>query len=268
MELLAVIAVVSILLAMLVPSVTAARQAAYRVVSAANQRTLGQGIIMWAGGKDSELPHSRVFEENPLDLAELMRVFEPEVEADDDVRPGGYQQDMMTPGDRYMAHLNAGEIDFGWDGLGHLYRGYFVSDPAVFYSPAHSGDHPFEELEDLWVHPDTRQVPDSTIYANYHYVGHLDEDGRDIKLHDDSERILIVDGLRTRMDLNGRDGINVLWVDNSVHWRSCPGLFHHLDPTPRGADEPPKGKQNDIIRSVFNGTLLEQLKKYELDPNS
>jgi hypothetical protein len=53
-----------------------------------------------------------------------------------------------------------------------------------------------------------------------------------------------------------------------VHWFPCSGLFQHLDPMPRNADDPPKQKQNEIIRSVFNGTLLQQLKQYELDPNA
>ena len=176
--------------------------------------------------------------------------------------------DFRTPSGLYEAHLNIGDLDFGWDGLGHLYRGRFISAPGVFYSPSHSGNHPYEDLKDLWTHPDTMQVPNETIYSNFHYVGHLDENDQVIKLYYDSSRILIVDGLRTRMDLNSRDGINVLWVDNSVHWRSCPGLFRHLDPAPRGADQPPKDKQNEIIRSIFNGRLLEQLKKYEIDPNS
>ena len=265
----AVIAVVAILLAMLVPTVTAARRAAFRVVSAGNQRSLGQGIIMFAGGNRGKIPPSRVLDEAPLDLAELMRVYVPPMELGND---GGHASkfghNSMTPGERYMAQIQLGNVDFGWDGLGHLYRGNFIGEPKVFYSPAHTGNHQFEELKDEWMHPDSGRLSEQTIYCNYHYVGDRDEFGRDIKLDRNPERVIIADGLRTRMDINHHDGLNLLWADNSVHWYSCPGLFQHLASTPRGFDQPPKPKQNDIIRSIFNGTLVEQLNKYQFDPNT
>ena len=268
-ELMAVIAVVTILLSLLVPTVTAARRAAYRVVSAGNQRSLGQGVIMFAGGNRGKIPPSRVLDEFPLDLSELMRVYVPPIELGDNGGfSGKFAHNSLTPGERYMAQLQLGNTDFGWDGLGHLFRGNFISEPKVFYSPAHSGDHQYEDIKDQWMHPDSGRLPEQTIYSNFHYVGDRDEFGRDIKLDRNPERVIIADGLRTCQDMNHNDGLNLLWADNSVHWFSCPALFKHLSIMPRGADQPPKRKQNDIIRSIFNGTLVEQLNKYQFDPNT
>ncbi|MCH2135082.1 MAG: type II secretion system GspH family protein [Phycisphaerales bacterium] len=264
-ELIAVIAIVGLLLAILMPTVTAARRAAYRVVSAGNMRTLGQGIIMWSGGNDSRIPPSRVLEEDPLDLSELMRAYQPEKFGAHEDRPGGFENASITPGERYLAYLEEEQFHFGWDGLGHLFRGHFIAESSVFYSPAHWGDHPYDRYAEDWMHPDSGHLPEVTIYTNYHYCGHLDEFGREITLRRNPDRALIVDGLRSRTDMSHRNGLNMLWADNSVHWKANSNLFRHLQLVPRGEDEQPKQKQNEIIRSVFNGTLQEQLKRYDDD---
>ena len=116
-ELMAVMACVSLLLTILLPSLTAARAAAYRVISAGNQRTLGQGIVMFAGGKRGRIPPSRVLIEDPLDLAELMRVYEPTF-GNFVGTEGGDAVAQLTPGDVYRNRyaIDTCDVRLGWIG--------------------------------------------------------------------------------------------------------------------------------------------------------
>ena len=260
-ELMAVMACVSLLLTILLPSLSAARSAAYRVISAGNQRTLGHGLVMFAGGSNGRIPPSRVLLEDPLDLAELQRVYEPSF--DNFVGVGDNNAtDQLTPGDVYRNRFAIDSAMYGWDGLGHLFFGNFVSEPSVYYSPSHRGDHDYERYEDSWIHQDMGILPaDHTIYGNYHYIGHLNADRSEIRLEHDAARVLITDGLRTQWDMNHATGLNTLWADCSVHWVSCVSLFNLLPANPRGMDEPPKGRQNDLIRSIFDGYFEQELRK-------
>lgn len=268
-ELMAVMACVSLLLTILLPSLTAARAAAYRVISAGNQRTLGQGIVMFAGGKRGRIPPSRVLIEDPLDLAELMRVYEPTF-SNFVGTEGGDAVAQLTPGDVYRNRYAIDSAMYGWDGLGHLYFGGFVTEPSVFYSPSHSGDHPYEHYVDSWIHQDTGLLPaDHTIYSNFHYVGHLNGDRTEIRLEQSYKRVLVTDGLRTRSDMNHPTGMNMLWADTSVHWLSCSPLADQLPESPRSMGEPVKPRYNDLIRSIFDGTFEEELhKQREFGANS
>ncbi|MCH2138164.1 MAG: prepilin-type N-terminal cleavage/methylation domain-containing protein [Phycisphaerales bacterium] len=266
-ELMVVVACVSIMLTLLVPSLSAARSAVYRVVSAGHQRTIGQGLVMFTGGSNGRLPPSRVLLEDPLDLAELQRVYKPTFSFDGE---GGYVKTaQLTPGDWYRHAHAIDSAQWGWDGLGHLYFGSFVPDPAVFYSPSHSGDHPYELYADSFIHRDSGLLPaDHTIYSNYHFIGHLNEDGSEIRIEQDSSRVLVCDGLRTRSDLNHREGLNLLYADGSVHWLFCSPLASVLPAQPRGMDDPPKGRHNELIRSIFDGNFEEELgKQRRLNPD-
>ena len=267
-ELMVVVACVSVMITILLPTVTAARDAAYRVISAANQRTMGQGLVMFSGGRQGRIPPSRVLIEDPLDLAELMRVYQPMTPNEWAGMHGKnrYRKNVPTPGDRYRAFWAIDAANFGWDGLGHLYYGSFVSQPSVFYNPSHKGEHEFDRYKDDWVHPQSGLMPPQfTIYSNFHYIGHMNADGSEIRLEHDSARVIVTDGLRTQADLAHHNGMNALWADGSVHWMSCAGLFDVLPPNARDADEWARERQNDLIRSVFDGYLGKELKRLRLN---
>jgi prepilin-type processing-associated H-X9-DG protein len=261
-----VIACVSIMLSLLLPAVTAARNAAYRVIGAANQRTLGQGLFMFSGGRDGRLPPSRVLVEDPLELAELMRVYQPMTPNDwadlHGKRRNRHRKGAQTPGDRYRTFWAIDSANFGWDGLGHLFYGNFVGEPGVYYSPSHRGEHEFERYEDDWVHPDSGRMPPTfTIYSNFHYIGHMNADGSEIRLEHSSKRIIVTDGLRTQADLTQHNGMNTLWADGSVHWMSCLGLFDVLPANTRNTSDTSRQRQNDLIRSIFDGYLGKELRR-------
>ena len=250
-ELMVVIAVIAILLGLLMPGLQEIRHTTSRMLSASNQRTLGQGLTMWAGPRRGRLPESRVLNQANPDLGELMRTFAPLT--DEELSAGAgltrYAQSRLAQR-KFKDRSRWSTIQSGWDGLGHLYQGGLVPEPAVYYCPAHWGDHPFERYEDDWGESRYAREPDRVIYGNYHYVGHLDGKRR-IDLDDDPRRILITDGLRRQSDLNHRYGTNVLRADGSVEWLKMPQLLPML-PT-----ESSNGElilpRNDVIRDVFRG---------------
>jgi len=90
-----------------------------------------------------------------------------------------------------------------WDGLGYLYVQGYLNAPQVFYCPSHTGDSPYSAFASEWP-SDT-----GTLVTNYQYRGARVAD---------STGVVIVDGLRTRLDFNYRVGANLLRADHSVQW--------------------------------------------------
>ncbi len=255
-ELMVVIAVISVLLGLLMPGLARVRQTTYRVLSASNQRTLGQGLKMWTGHRRGRLPESRVLLNVPEGqepaLGELMRTYAPL--ADDEIYSG---VDSLSPTvlqrDAVRRRKPNGWFvgESGWDGLGHLFAQGLVPESSVFYSPAHWGEHRHERYEEYWEPPfgGLDSQPDIVIYGNYHYLGHLNDSGRLVRFDRDPTRIVVTDGMRRRSDLNHRIGTNVLRADGSVEWKSQPTLIKTL-PT-----EDSNGismlDHNTVIRGVF-----------------
>jgi len=253
LELMVVIAVIAVLLGLLMPGLQAIRGTTYRVLSASNQRTLGQGLTMFAGPRRGRLPESRGLLDDDPDLGELMRTYAP-LEEEPSLLADGSGHGVADT-DRPTWHHRRTEWysdTHGWDGLGHLFALGLVPEPAVFYSPGHSGDHPFERYEESWVSPigGPHSVPDQVIYGNYHYAGHLNDTGRPININRDSTQIVATDGLRTRSDLSHRDGINVLRGDGSVEWIGDQTLRLRLPES--AADVHGLNDRNAVIRDVFS----------------
>lgn len=90
-----------------------------------------------------------------------------------------------------------------WDGLGLLYVQGYLNAPQVFYCPSHAGDSPYAAFANSW------PADTGLLVTNYQYRGaHVA----------DSTGVLVVDGLRTRLDFNHRVGANLLRADASVQW--------------------------------------------------
>jgi hypothetical protein len=256
MELMIVIAVISVLLGLLMPGLTRVRQTTYRVLSASNQRTLGQGLEMWSGHRRGRLPESRVLvnaeEGEQPDLGELMRTYAPLTEDELLAGLGGAYTTLRKPGQRGRRKVSGWyTAKSGWDGLGHLFAQGLVPDSSVFYSPAHWGVHPHERYEEDWVSPMSGpdSQPSTLIYGNYHYLGHLGEDGRAIRADRDPMQIVVTDGMRRRSDLSHRTGMNVLRADGSVQWKSKPTLLNTLPTEDSGGFS--IVSHNSVIRGIF-----------------
>jgi prepilin-type N-terminal cleavage/methylation domain-containing protein len=189
-ELLVVLAVAMMMTGLLLPAMSHLRENAHRVVCSSNLRQIGLGVAMYALNNDGELPYSEPLHwENP----------EP--------------QELMAA-NRGVAENPS---DAHWDGLGLLFAYDYCKAAPVFYCPSHRGRHPFERYEQRWR---IRGLGEGPLYINYHYAGDVNWGIGGAKRSLDENLVLATDGLRTKMDFNHEDGMNVLSGDGSVVWNS------------------------------------------------
>jgi type II secretory pathway pseudopilin PulG len=187
LDLLVSIAVIALLIAILLPSLSSVQQTARRAVCGSNVRQLGLGLALYAGAYQDAMPPSAFR------------------------RPGSDAPEEMV---KLFVDPNSGDVvpDRGWDGLGHLHGDDIISTPGVFYCPSHKGEHPIERYRAAWTNPGT-----GPIVGNYHYRGTPRGDGRLSHIRPASTA-LIADALRTRAEFNHGNGANVLRADMSVFW--------------------------------------------------
>lgn len=255
-ELMVVVAVIAVLLGLLMPGLSRVRETTYRVLSASNQRSLGQGLTLWAGAHEGMLPPSRLLFDDSPDLGELMRAYAPLTDQERDSGVGFASAATLNRnnGSRPPAGPGRrGPLRHGWDGLGHLFASGLIPEASTFYSPAHWGDHPYERYEDDWARPGEEEAgpADHVIYCNYHFAGHLDERGRPIRIERAPDQILVTDGMRRQNDVTHRTGINILRADGSVEWKADPTLMPKLPLETEGIPVS-FSYQNAVIREIFN----------------
>jgi len=122
-----------------------------------------------------------------------------------------------------------------WDGLGKLWRGgnAAIGDASTFYCPAHQSRHTLSEYQEHF-EPTAKNAaggrrlgkqPTEKVYGNYHY---WEAWNRAVEARRTGttrttkanifEKVVLTDGLRTRLDLNHRGGCNTLKNDGSVEW--------------------------------------------------
>jgi len=220
-ELIIVLFVTMILVSMLMPAMRGLQDHAERMISQSNQRQIGMGLSMFATDHQGLLPHSRLLRTTHRGvMQEMMALY---VVPDSRLRARGYEGDV---------------VDFsGWDGLGHLYHERYLNAPDVFYCPSHRGDHHVERYRRLF------DRPDDWIYGNYHYRGDIDVYNNNVRitLERDAARIIVIDGLRTKRDLNHEIGYNSLYGDGAVVWKfDNEGRLYNLLP-----DRPLEGGEAD-----------------------
>ena len=184
-----VLAITSILTALLFPGMRAARDSAHRLMCASNMRQLGSAMILYAHDHRERLPDSELARRGQMLDRMALTV-----------------DDANTPG---RIHL---------DGLGLLFQfSKYCDSPKCLYCPSHQNTHQYEEYEtDIERSTKHSYSYGGTSYSNYQYVGN---DGSPDRLHllrDD--RILISDGFRTKADYNHQVGMNTIRGDCSIHW--------------------------------------------------
>lgn len=191
-DLLVSIAVMTLLITILTPSLVSANEMARRAKCASNVRQLGLGLQMYAYDHADVVPPS---------------TFSTPTTAD---RDGSVQ-------DTIYVRIDSNDFDASermhqgvkWDGLGHLASLSYADAPHVYYCPSHTGNHPYEKYRDVWL------SRTGTIADNYQY--RISTAGK--RLGDVKGTVtLIADGMRTRPDYNHRVGNNMLKGDLSVQW--------------------------------------------------
>ena len=249
-ELLVVMAIVTILTGLLLPTLASVRDAANRVISKSNQRNIGQAISVFADINRGSLPVSESINQSPLKAGELMRAWSPEL----------LDRNQFDP-QRKRAQWLAN----GFDGLGNLFKYELLSEPQVLYSPGHTGAHGWDEYQEDW--RGLRNIftyrignedlnPNRPLYTNYHYAGHVYWDPtspegkmRSRRFTDPGNSVLVADGMRRSSDLNFEGGINVLRMDLSVEWLEDWQLAQYLPQD--GQDAIDSGSQAQLLWNIF-----------------
>lgn len=177
-DLLVSLTVVAVLIGILLPSLSGVRESTRRVVCSSNVRQHGYGLALFAEDNRDALPPSTLIAQGQTDDTIIVRL----------------------AGDTPM-----------WDGLGWLFRNGYMDNPAVFYCPSHTGDHPYSAYALAW------NEEAGELIENYQYRGGGGEWLSHLGVRTPSYA-LIADGLRTRDDFNHKIGSNVLRADLSMLW--------------------------------------------------
>jgi competence protein ComGC len=195
------ISVMVLLIAILLPSLDGAREAARRVVCSSNIRQFGIGLQMFADDRDGKLPNS-IYLTGPSGM---------------DGTTTSTQQ-MMT-----LRAPNNVSNDQIWDGLGVLYATEYLVAPKLFYCPSHHGDHPYSRYSKVFNGSRERVV------GNYHFRGIGPNGERTLTAIEPSESVLVTDGMRVISDYNHNEGTNYLTADLAVSFLHDPaGEFRTL----------------------------------------
>lgn len=181
-DVLASIAVIMVLIAILLPSLSTVRETARRVVCGSNVRQIGLGLAMYADDYEGFLPPSR-FSSAPT----------PQHHRTVQVRT-------LNP---------AASVGLSvWDGLGVLYDMDYLTAPGVFYCPSHHGANPYAANLASW------SADHAEVVCNYQFRA-----GPETHLFSmDGERAVVSDALRTQSDFNHVVGCNFMRADLSATW--------------------------------------------------
>jgi len=196
-DLLVSIAIVALLIAISLPSMSGVREQARRVVCGANLRSAGQAMLTYANDNDERIPAS-VFLGNSPDGSDdfSAQMNHARVSYTTVVTPNG--------------SARAGKKGI-WDGLGVLFAQQHLSSSKVYYCPSHHGENPYEKYAERW------SSGDSNILANYQYRGRGPNGVRRL------DRIvataaIVSDSLSSVDEYNHTVGTNVLRAGLAVEW--------------------------------------------------
>jgi len=192
-------AIITVLISLLTPSLSTVRESARQVICRSNVRQCGLSILQYADQNSDFVPRSLVDQQaHPWDSIYLRY---------------GAAGNPTPPG-------HAGD----WDGLGLLYIKEFLPAPKIFYCPSHRGSNPFTAYADQWA------GGDGAIVGNYQYRGGGPPIGSrpgapgqppaitQVLPGIVSTAAIVTDGMRVQTDYNHVVGSTVLRADLSVLW--------------------------------------------------
>lgn len=201
------IAVIMVLIAILLPSLTTVRETARRVVCGSNVRQIGLGLAMYADDYDGFLPPSRFSVGQPPQHHRTVQVR------------------ATTPA------LALGLAQ--WDGMGVLFNSDYLTAPGVFYCPSHHGEHPYAANLSRWF------SANDEVICNYQFRASSDQ-----FYSLAGERALVSDSLRSQSDFNHTVGCNFMRADLSATWftDSVGRILSILPETPNAV-----GSSDDVL---------------------
>lgn len=222
-ELLVTIAIVSLLISILLPSLGRAREMGRRAVCASNMRQIGMGFYQYSEDYNGWFPAKPSMNNPSPTVAELATV-QSNAGA---TGPGEYW------GPQFAGMLrDIVEREVTHDGASVP---KYILDPKVLICPSDSTGNDFQDLKQIPVRPANNFLEIQISLQNqsvknysYMYVALWRNDDRSdyFMLGDESDHNDVatnsLTGLTTE-DNHGRDGINALYVDTHVEWEGSRG---------------------------------------------
>jgi prepilin-type N-terminal cleavage/methylation domain-containing protein len=182
-ELLVVVAIVALLLALLLPSLSRAKEAARMSSCASNLHQIGIGVTMYAHTQKGWLPPYY-----------------------NGAAPKGVQLNLRWPNQTCIAY-NKKPISHGPWNLAHLYDLKLIADPAVFYCPSQQHE---DHLYDTYPVPWGQAAPPGKLYifTSYTYNPYKDDPN-------------VLDGCHLYRRLDGFPPGKILTMDIPFAWSTA-----------------------------------------------
>lgn len=193
MDLLVSMAVISILIALLLPAISRVQESTRKVICGSNMRQLGMGVSIYTQDNNERLPGSVFLSPQRSNAASY-------------------------PSPERMDTVRLSKAEFGyrsrnlWDGIGLLYGYEYVTANNIYYCPSHTGNYLLEDAADDW-----RNLDGNEIIVNYLYRGTGPDDSR-LLFNINPSAALVTDTLRSYEDLNHQGGFNILKAGLAVNW--------------------------------------------------
>lgn len=204
------IAVIGVLVALMLPGMSAVRESTRRVVCASNLRQVGLGLQMYADDQRDLLPATLFVERSPAGTFGVV----PAPQETLRIR-------LTNAATSQYATLLRRTWDTPWDGVGRLYQLGYLSAADVFYCPSHTGEHPVERYAERF------RSANAEIFSNVQFRG-LGPGGERRLTQIATGAGLVSDGVRTPRDVNHVGGTNLLRAGLSVEWFADSGRLVQL----------------------------------------
>jgi len=205
MELMVVIAITAILMALLFPGLSIARETALKLKCSSNMRQLGTGITLYSTDHNGKKPRSLMQKyERPFDQMAITVMEKFDDDGNNDPSP-----------ERFIL-----------DGLGLLVggdMGCYCDSTECLFCPSHNNNHTQERYQVTLDKTRYHLTFDEQAWSNYQYLGTNSTEGNPTTIRLGATDLLVTDGFRTQADFNHQGGMNQLRGDCSIQWESDPG---------------------------------------------
>lgn len=192
------LAVVAVLIAIMLPSLSAVREATRRVVCGSNLRQVGLALHTYGNDYRGSLPWSVYVDSHANGM-------------------GGASNTAVDPSGLLSLRLNEPAVAGrsvsrgGWDGLGVLYAANYLTAGEIFYCPSHRAGEDYERYAEAF------RSDQGSILGNYRFRGEGPDGRRDLFAIDPMIAVTS-DAFGLLGWFNHKDGMNILRAGNSVAW--------------------------------------------------
>jgi prepilin-type N-terminal cleavage/methylation domain-containing protein len=251
-ELLVVISIIAVLMSIMLPALSSARERAKRIVCGNQIKNMGNAVNVYAGEYDGKLP----------------------LLGNDNVPNFGSDKAEKYPWRGYLAYTLYNDIDYPC-GLGYLYEAKAIDNPEVFYCPS-SVDWKFEQYDGVdgksW--PSYPNRSDPIVRTGYTYypqhqksretisVFVMGDGNRDMSVPTLAEKISNLNANKTMITdrlhllekvphkVGSRRGVNAVYGDGSVSFVDNREAFNE-DLWHPGSTVNGPGNDPDIFKAIL-----------------